>query len=190
MKGTEKWSKKSEEIFHGEGKWNFPRYKWFAERLPPIKEGNEKPKVLEIGCNTGDAIKHISDLGWDCTAIDISDKMERPSNVNLIVLNVDTPHINWIKKVGVDTYDAIIMGEVLQHIIFDADLLSAIWLLLKPDGVFLMSTESRKLANHALRYYPKDSIKRLLNVFDFNIIETDEEGQDGYIWVHATKRFI
>jgi len=189
MKGTDKWSKKSEEIFHSEGKWAFPRYKWFTERLPLLKE-NDKPKVLEIGCNTGDAIKHISALGWDCTAVDISDKMERPSNVNLMIINVDSPNIDWIKKVGVDTYDAIIMGEVLQHIIFDANLLSAIWLLLKPNGTFLMSTESRNLVNHAIRYYPKDTIERLLNVFDFNIIETNETGQDGYIWVYATKRFI
>jgi len=153
--------------------------------LPPLPA-----QILEIGCSSGEAIKQISDLGYDCVALDLPRTLESITtypNINYVAMNIDGPDATEYPKNWKERFDAVIMGEVLQHTIFDENVLYKCWQFLKTDGTFLMSTENEMLANHSVHYYPTDILLKMLEVLGFNVVEYTTKGQHRYIWLHAKK---
>jgi len=163
----------------------FERYKWFISKLPP-----PPVKVLEIGFNSGEALSYINDLGYECTGIDLSfivQKYGKNPKIKYIERNMDNPNAYDLAQLFHEEFDIVILGEVLQHIIFDTNLLYAIWFYLKPNGLLLMSTENCNLVNQAIRYYPTDILKTMLEILSFKIEDLKIDGQKYYIWISARK---
>lgn len=176
-------------LYEGRFGSGFERYVWFQKHLPlPPK------KILEIGCNSAEALKVFASTGYECTAIDYPEVIDRikgtSSKINFIGMNIDTPNINE-KILWHDYFDAVIIGEVIQHVIFDENLLYLCNKVLKPQGLLLLSTEQRKLhPDQTIRYYPKEILFRTLEVLGFDVKEYHMWGRsnsEDYIWVHAIK---
>lgn len=173
-----------------EGRGDEPRYGWFFSKLPP-----PPAKILEIGFNSGSALNNLEQKGYECVGIDLDliidslkkRHMENP-RITYYAKNVDNPNADdaLIPELK-NQFDAVIVGEVLQHIIFDANLLYQTWCYLKPNGVLLLSTENINLVNHAIRYYPTQIIFNMINAIGFDIIEHDNTTHGGYIWIYAKK---
>ncbi len=184
-----KWWDSAQMDFAGirEGKMGpkFTRYLWFADRLPPLPAS-----VLEIGCSSGEALAQIADKGYECYAVDFPNiiaKIDKHPKIKYIGMNVDGPDGTAWKKEWAEKFDVIIIAEVLQHVIFDENVLYACWHYLKPDGRLLLSTENTRLVSGAIHAYPTEILKRMLTVLNFKIIEYTTRGLQDYIWVYATK---
>lgn len=171
---------------------NFSRYYWFFNHIE--KEHLYTGEILEIGCNSSEALGHLADKGYSCTAVDLPIVIEaieksrfKNGKIDYIAMDVDQPDATSWRKDWKEKFDVIIMGEVLQHLIFDMNVLYAIWHYLKPGGLLLMSTELENLANKAVRYYPKNILFMMLRVLQFTIEDLTTEGQKNYIWMKARK---
>lgn len=171
-----------------EGKLRFARYKWIIQKLPP-----PPANILEIGFNSGMALQNIHLRGYACTGIDlprvvsslkIAD-MDHP-DITYHGINIDGWDNKWWMKFQ-EEFDIIIMCEVLQHTVFDMDILFGISHMLKPQGHFFITTENVKLVKNAVRYYPTDVLEKMLQILDFKIVEVTTTGQSNYIWIHAKK---
>lgn len=168
-----------------EGKKTFDRYKWAVERLP-------KPpaKVLEIGFSSGEALSWIASLGYDCVGVDLSEVVENITKdpaIEYFGMNVDGPDGTDYREDWSGKFDVVILLEVLQHTIFDENVLFKVWHYLKPEGHLFLSTERGKLVNKGVHYYPRDILLTMLSALRFKIDEYVVDSQPGYIWVHARK---
>jgi len=182
-----KWWDELAPLFVGglEGKRFFDRYKWFVKHLPPAPA-----KLLEIGINSGDALSWIASLGYECTGVDFPEVIERInkiSGIEYVGMNVDGPDGTDYRKDWVEKFDVIIMAEVLQHTIFDENILYKMWHYLKHGGYILLSMERNKLVNKAIHYYPLDVIYAILSALGYIPIEHVIDAQPGYIWIYAKK---
>ncbi len=163
----------------------FARYYWFVNRLPP-----PPATILEIGCNSGEALAKIADEGYECYAVDFPNiiaRIHKHPEIKYIGMNVDGPDATAWKKEWAEKFDVIIIAEVLQHVIFDENVLYACWHYLKPKGKLLLSTENINLTRGAVHFYPTNILNKMLEVLNFKILEHTVLGQTGYIWIYATK---
>lgn len=119
-------------------------YRWFKgwinllDRFLPLKNGQSK-KVLEVGCAIGSFAKHLSERGFDVTAIDISEFIIKKAqklqkNINFKVLDIEKN--NRIEE----KYDYIFAFEVLEHLKNPRKALENMRKLLKKGGVLVFST--------------------------------------------------
>ncbi len=95
------------------------RYNWALQQL---KENNCK-KILEIGCGTGYGVKYFSQIeGVDYLGIDYSESVVEYAKLefgkdNIVFETYDVTSREFEDKIKSDYYDAIIMFEVLEHIV-------------------------------------------------------------------------
>ena len=177
------WTQESNKIFKNEGHRSFSRYGWFKDRM------KAPAKVLEIGFNSGDALSYLADLGFECTGIELPRlaKLGSDPRIEYITQNMDSPNGEQLASLFNEEFDYVILGEVLQHLVFDENCLYAIWHYLKPNGKILLSTENRKIVRHALRYYDSSGLIKTLEVLQFKVEDFTLTEQPGYIWVCARK---
>ena len=111
----------------------------FAKRYAANK------KVLDLACGEGYGSRHMSDVAEMVTGIEIDkDVVKHASTVykkdNLNYVNgsiLDVPIEGHAK------FDVITCFEALEHIVEHDELLSEVKRLLKPDGLFLVSTPNK-----------------------------------------------
>jgi len=103
-------------------------------------------------------------------------------------MNMDIPPLyNPKDEEFMNQFDVVIICEVLQHLIFDVNLLYLAWSYLKDDGHLFITTENKRLVKHSVRYYPDKIILKMLEVLQYKTKEHTTQGQTNYIWVHAQK---
>jgi glycosyltransferase involved in cell wall biosynthesis len=99
---------------------------------------HEKPaEVLEVGTATGYITSEAARLGCSVTGIEQDVEMAdvaRPYCREMLVGNVETMDLD-----GVGSFDAIILGDVLEHLKNPQAVLERLSRLLKPGGKVLMS---------------------------------------------------
>lgn len=94
-----------------------PRHEWVFKSLDRFIPNG---KVLDIGCGTGLTSKHLADGGRDVTAIDLSPVLIEYAEVNNNHENIRFMACNVI---GFDCdvrFDAIVMVDVMEHILTDS----------------------------------------------------------------------
>lgn len=128
-----------------------------------------KGDVLELGC--GEAY-YINQLATNCNRYIAIDKYKSkrfnnmPPNVEFI--NMRFPPLKYI---AFNSYDIVICFQVLEHIENDIDFLKEVYRVLKPNGVFILTTPNRKMTItrnpwHVREYEPL-KLKGVLNkIFD------------------------
>ncbi len=110
--------------------------------LADIKPG----KLLDVGCGNGDLLAKFRDLGWDVQGqdTDIKAKEFAEKNYNLTV------HLGSLESIGFteNTFDAIILNHVIEHIINPIALLSECYRILKLGGVLIAVTPNILSTSH------------------------------------------
>lgn len=92
-------------------------------------------KVLDIGARDGTLTRYYVE-GNDVLAIDIDDKaLKKCAKLGVRVKKMDINKGIQIEE----TFDVIVLGEVLEHLIFPGKILSQITQLLSKNGLFLGS---------------------------------------------------
>lgn len=159
-----------------------PLYKHVRRRLGNlIHEGVVKsPKILDVG---GRKSPYTIGLAADITLIDLPRKSEVQIDLGLGVDDQILDHIRSrrsnISEVVVgdmtcsnlpdDAFDVVVSVEVLEHVEQDELFVSEVSRVLKPDGIFLMTTPNgdwveNKNPDHK-RHYKYKELKSLLNSF-------------------------
>ena len=107
------------------------------EALAAIPEGS---KILDFGCGLGDFTDFISTLGFDVLGVDISETVInlakiKHNNVKFHILNEDDRI-----PAPANHFSAVWSSEVIEHI-FDVNAhLKEIHRVLKPNGVYILTT--------------------------------------------------
>jgi len=136
------------------------RIKRFTELIRPTKED----RILEIGCNGGDLLFHISHFSDYVYGIDVN--REQVSKVN-------SKRIQCMSatdlKFGNETFDKVCSFEVIEHIADITKVFQEVHRILKPKGKFIISfpvelIRGQQALFDAITVYKNASYARMLHV--------------------------
>jgi 2-polyprenyl-3-methyl-5-hydroxy-6-metoxy-1,4-benzoquinol methylase len=96
--------------------------------------------VLELGCSTGYISQRLVENGCEVIGIEIdSEVAEHARRFCSSVLVTDLNGTDWINCLKGQTFDVILMGDVLEHLVNPDKILRAVGTLLRPSGCLLLS---------------------------------------------------
>jgi len=104
--------------------------------------------ILDFGCSSGWLSKKLSSLG-KVTGIDFSEKSIEEARKQYPDIDFRTMDINSseIKALGHASFDLIVSSEVMEHIRDHKLFINQVSLLLKNDGILLLTTPNGKYYN-------------------------------------------
>jgi len=106
-------------------------------------------KLLEVGCGAGQGILQMKRAGWDPEGQEIDPSAaKRARDLTGVTVHVGVLNDLALKE---DTYDAIVMNHVIEHLIDPVALLKECLRLLKPGGVLVATTPN--VESYGLRYF-------------------------------------
>ncbi|NOY98373.1 MAG: methyltransferase domain-containing protein [Chloroflexi bacterium] len=169
--------------------------KTFKKRLHAIQQHQPAGRVLDIGCGPGFFLEAASEAGYDVWGIDPSEYIVQVAQKKF----GQQIHRGTIADVNFEpeSFDLVTAFDVFEHIYQPVDFLSRVHRLLKPNGVFAITTPnpasllarisgkswvSFKMPEHVFYWSPK-TVRRALER-DFDILEIRRAGQ------YATAGFL
>jgi len=114
---------------------------YFKKHLPNFAEF----KILEIGCAEAGFLDVLYDLNIEATGLELAPgrvKIAKEKNLNLNIFVGDITDQNIVNKIG-DTFDFIIMRDVIEHIPDRITTFSNIKKLLKKNGYLYVTFPPR-----------------------------------------------
>src|SRR3989344_3665808 len=108
-------------------------------------------KVLDLGCRDGVITKYFVE-GNDVTGADIDSSSLESINKNLGVktLHLDIQSDSW--PIQPESFDAVVAGELLEHLYFPAEVVARVNKILKPGGLFVGSVPNAFALKNRLKY--------------------------------------
>lgn len=100
--------------------------------------GEQRGKLLEIGCGNGTLLKNLSDLGWDVEGLDFDSQAIAAIQKNL-GLKARTGALT-AQSYPPNSFDAIVMSHVIEHLHDPVAVLTECFRILKPGGKLVMAT--------------------------------------------------
>lgn len=94
-------------------------------------------RLLEIGCGSGSMLSSMESLGWRTEGIDVDPSAV--SNARSKGLNVALGDLRE-QSYGHNTFDAVMMSHVIEHVADPVELLTECYRILKPGGVLSLVT--------------------------------------------------
>jgi SAM-dependent methyltransferase len=127
-------------------------HRWILDLITPHLRG----AVLEIGCGYGqytvELARHVECLvSIDCDAECVARMSCLPDHVEARI--ADLTALDFLDRVGADSYDGIVCLNVLEHLDDDRAALSRLWAALKPGGRLLLIVPA-----HPALYGPMDAL--------------------------------
>lgn len=158
--------------------------------LIPIK--NRNGKLLEVGAGTGDTLIYAKENGYAKEAYGVElFKLENSNQLSSVIdgfyiANIEDCNLEYADK----TFDVIILGDVLEHLVDPYKVIEYLKKILKDDGVLISSipniryykviksividgdfkyTESGILDRTHLRFFCRKNIMKLFEDKGFNV---------------------
>ena len=143
-----------------------PRFLLRRERILKMLRKMPKGRVLEIGCGAGTLLGDLSELGFQCDALETS-----PQALELAkYVHKDNPAVCIHDKAQADwsaAFDYVLAFEVLEHVEEDVAALSEWRNWVKPGGTVLLSVPAHQRrfnavdvwAGHFRRYDKRDLLR-------------------------------
>ncbi|MEP7233900.1 MAG: class I SAM-dependent methyltransferase [Ignavibacteriota bacterium] len=136
---------------HSKAQSDFTLEDWDCDNilaLLPSTTGTTAPTLLEIGCGTGVFLDKAKKHGFDCHGLELS---EYAANfVRQMGIPVETKAIEDASYPQ-NSFDAIVMREVIEHLPHPLESLKTIHSWLKPGGVLFMATGNYDCPERKLR---------------------------------------
>ncbi len=153
-------------------------------------------KVLDYGCGTGYGAHLFSKSASEVVAVDISEEAVEFAKTAYINKNLT---YKLISELEAESFDVITSFQVIEHVPSDIDYLKKIKSLLKPGGIFIVSTPDiknrlfpyiQKPWNiYHLKEYSNIRFRKLLIPF-FNEVEMLKIGSNTDFALHEIKRTL
>ena len=187
-----KYYETEEYISHTDAKRNLLEKVYHSVRNYAIKnkialinkeQEQEKGKLLDVGCGTGDFLFAAKNNGWNVTGIEPNKKarsIANKKNNNTVFDNTE------LKKLKENSFDVITLWHVLEHLPNLENDIQIFKKLLKPKGTLIIAVPNYK--SFDARYYKEfwaaydvprhlwhfsqNSIKVLFKNFNLNLTET------------------
>jgi 2-polyprenyl-3-methyl-5-hydroxy-6-metoxy-1,4-benzoquinol methylase len=102
-------------------------------------------KLLEIGCGSGEALLEMSKLGWQVQGLDFDETAVLSAREK--GLSVQCGELRQ-KSYSNDSFDAIYMNHVIEHVYEPKELLEECFRLLKPSGYLVIVTPNTESLGH------------------------------------------
>jgi 2-polyprenyl-6-hydroxyphenyl methylase/3-demethylubiquinone-9 3-methyltransferase len=167
---------------HPKHKYQVARHDWFMDRVVGSK-------LLDIGCSGGLALflagkkENITEL----CGVDIKEDTTTTARERLSVYTdkkIDL-RISQAESTGYDSnyFNCVIIGETLEHVPNDFNVLKEAFRVLIPTGILLVSVpKDGHLSREHIRLYSKRSIKDVITKAGFAIFEESEmrASKNGY----------
>ena len=141
------------------------------------KEQNSKGKLLDIGCGTGDFLVEAKNQGWSILGF------EPNSDAKQLAANKGVSFTEDIFALPENTFDAVTMWHVLEHVPNLEEYIANLKRIVKPNGTIIIAVPNYK--SYDAKYYnrfwaaydvprhlwhfSKTSIKRLFSDVDMEL---------------------
>jgi 2-polyprenyl-3-methyl-5-hydroxy-6-metoxy-1,4-benzoquinol methylase len=123
----------------------------FAAGVMFLPAGGASLRLLDVGCGGGDFIAGMQSLGWNVSGIEtdpVAVKRAKGRGLDVHLGEV------WTAELAEDSYDAITMAHVIEHVHDPARVLARCRRLLKPDGTLVVTTPNSDSWGH--RHFGRD----------------------------------
>ena len=136
---------------HHHERRNDGEFVFVPERIPLFKEAvGQGHKVLDLGCRSGALTRHFLDgnevVGVDVDQAALAKAEER--GIKPVVADVEEPPLPFADE----TFDAVVAGELLEHLGFPETLIAEVQRVLEPGGVFVGSVPNAFNIQRRLRF--------------------------------------
>jgi 2-polyprenyl-3-methyl-5-hydroxy-6-metoxy-1,4-benzoquinol methylase len=104
-------------------------------------------QLLEVGCGSGTRLKRMADLGWRVEGVDFD-----PIGVRNAQAKGLKVHLGKLaeQRYAADTFDAVVMNHVIEHVPDPRELLIECHRILKPGGRLVVITPNEGSWGHRL----------------------------------------
>jgi 2-polyprenyl-3-methyl-5-hydroxy-6-metoxy-1,4-benzoquinol methylase len=113
-------------------------------------EASSRGRLLDVGCGAGAFLAQMAQFGWEVTGVEPDEEAVKVARQNL-GLNV---YQGSLQGAGfpADSFDAVTVHHVIEHVLDPIGLLKACWHVLKPGGRLVVVTPNiESLAHRWLR---------------------------------------
>ncbi|MGI0134289.1 MAG: class I SAM-dependent methyltransferase, partial [Candidatus Micrarchaeaceae archaeon] len=102
-------------------------------------------RLLDVGCGSGDTIDEMQRRGWNCEGIDFDPETARIAQERGFSVYVGELHA---QRYPGDTFDAIVMSHVIEHVPDPLGLFEECRRILKPGGRLIVLTPNGSSWGH------------------------------------------
>jgi 2-polyprenyl-3-methyl-5-hydroxy-6-metoxy-1,4-benzoquinol methylase len=126
-------------------------FDWLRLDAMTLPAPGERNRLLEIGCGTGYLLERMRTLGWSVEGIDFDPKcVQAVTERGILCRCGDVREHNYAAA----TFDAIYMGNVIEHVDRPLELLAFCRQLLAPNGKLILVTPNASSLAH--RWFQRD----------------------------------
>jgi len=144
-----------------------------------ITSNNTIKEFIDLGCNLGEVVYHVSELGVNAVGVDF------PSVIERISLPINTFSMDLNKKFPSGKYDIIFCRETLEHITNPDLFLANCGQISNPGGYLFISCPftNRQYRSNAfhLRIFKQEQLADILKKHGFKILETMIDGESNVL---------
>lgn len=131
--------------------------------------GEDRDRVLNAGCSWGRDFFYLRSRGKSVVNLDIAPQRHLPD-----VVRAD---LEYGLPFGSGVFDAVVLTDVLEHLVNDFFVLREARRVLRGDGVVVVSVPFLSdEAEYHVRVHTENSIKRLLGAAGFEVVQYVERG--------------
>jgi len=153
---------------------HYRMFQFYAEHVATL----QAKTCLEVGVGHGlfsvELMQRLPEI--DLTLVDISAASLELAREILTAFRLDQKQIRFIHgdyltwPLASDTFDFLIMGEVLEHVNDAPNFLKRAWQLLRPGGsIFLSTCVNCPAIDHVYHFHSVDEIRELIKSADLSI---------------------
>jgi 2-polyprenyl-3-methyl-5-hydroxy-6-metoxy-1,4-benzoquinol methylase len=158
------------------------RRKASSKVLERIERLTTKGKILDIGSSAGFFLAEAKSRGWETTGIEFSSwsKEYAQKLFGLAIYDQPLGKLNWRPE----SFDAVTMLDVIEHLTDPRQVLTEVGKILKPNGVFVLTTPNidglaAKLAKEKwyailpghLFYFSPETLEKILAEAGFHVVK-------------------
>ena len=143
--------------------WTLKQKLKLINSLSPKSE-IRNPKLLDIGCGTGEFLNVCKQNGWNITGIEPSEKARNFGNENY---KLEIKEENQLNELSAETFDIITMWHVLEHVPKLNERIIELKKLIKPSGHIIIAVPNCSSfdAQHYQEYWAAYDVPRHLYHF-------------------------
>ncbi|MGH8106927.1 MAG: class I SAM-dependent methyltransferase, partial [Arenimonas sp.] len=146
--------------------------------------GNEPLKILDVGCAQGTLALKLAELGHRVTAVDIRQQFLEYARSRHEDGDIQFLQANVLEDELPGDFDLIFANQIIEHLVYPAELLQRLKNLLKPGGRLVVTTPNGDYVKNGLPSY-----RDLGNPKDWEHMQFSADG-DGHFYAYRSRELI